>query len=65
MKRLGKYSGKIYEGDEIKTMEECGICITDEEAADKEFINNHHLKDLIECIGCTACPLSRRGMNCD
>ena len=62
MKRLGKYSGKIYKDDEIKTMEECGICITDEQAADQEFISTHHLRDLLECAGCIGCPLSQKYM---
>lgn len=30
MKRLGKYSGRIYEENEVHTMKECGVCITDE-----------------------------------
>lgn len=30
MARLGKFSGKIYKEDEVHTMEECGVCITDE-----------------------------------
>ena len=38
MKRLGKYSGKVYEEHEIQNMDECGTVITDEQAADKDFI---------------------------
>ena len=30
--RLGKYSGRIYEENEMHTMEECGVFITDEQA---------------------------------
>ena len=32
MKRLGKFTGKIYEENEVKNIGECGICITDEQA---------------------------------
>ena len=28
MKRLGKFTGKIYEENEVKNMGECGVCIT-------------------------------------
>lgn len=28
MKRLGKYSGKVYEEHEIQNMDECGTVIT-------------------------------------
>ena len=28
--RLGKFSGHVYTEDEAKNMEECGVCITDE-----------------------------------
>lgn len=26
--RLGKYSGKLYAEDEVKNMQECGVCIS-------------------------------------
>lgn len=29
MKRLGKFSGKVYEESEVASMTECGVCITD------------------------------------
>lgn len=60
MKRLGKFSGKIYEYDEIKTIEECCLCITDEQANDEEFISNYRSKSLLDCIGCNGCPLSNK-----
>ena len=56
MKRLGKYSGRIYEEDEISTMTECGVCITDEQASDEEWIKQHHIHDLIDCLFCKGCP---------
>ena len=51
MKRLGKYSGRIYEENEVHTMKECGVCITDEEAKDAE-------KDL--CIQRAFCIMRNR-----
>lgn len=62
MKRLGKYSGRIYEEDEVSTMEECGTCITDEQAIDMEWISKHHINDLMKCVTCCGCPLVKNGM---
>ena len=58
MKRLGKFSGKIYEENEIDKMNECGISITDEQAKDEDFIKTHHAIDLAQCITCCGCPAS-------
>ena len=33
--RLGKFSGHVYTEDEEKNMKECGVCISDEIAADE------------------------------
>ena len=60
MKILGKYSGSVYKFDEKDKMEECGTHITDKQANDEEWIKNHHARDLVDCIGCNGCPLSRR-----
>lgn len=35
--RLGKFSGHVYTEDKAKNMEECGVCISDENAADEEW----------------------------
>lgn len=56
MKRLGKFSGIIYEEDEVNNMEECGVLLTDAQANDEEFIKSHHLLDQIECSLCRGCP---------
>lgn len=56
MKRLGKFSGKIYEKSEVKDMLECGTVISDEQANDEEFIKKHHVKDLLDCAKCFGCP---------
>lgn len=57
MKRLGKLTGRIYEENEIHDMEECGICITDEQANNEKWIKQHHAKDLADCANCRGCPL--------
>ena len=59
MKRLGKYSGKVYEENEIQNMDECGTVITDEQAADKDFIKAHHMCDLTQCMLCLGFPTSK------
>ena len=54
--RLGKYSGRIYKENEVKTMQECGICITEDQSKDEEYILKHHVNDLMDCIICCGCP---------
>ena len=62
MKRLGQFSGKIYSEEEAKDMKECGVILSDSEASDEEFINEHHIKDLQHCLVCMGCPLSQKGI---
>ena len=57
MKVLGKLTGRIYEENELHDMEECGIHITNEQAKDKKWIKEHHIKDLVDCSNCRGCPL--------
>lgn len=56
--RLGKYSGNIYTDEEAKTAGECCTIITAEQAKDKNFIKDVHLKDLAWCCKCHGCPKS-------
>lgn len=60
--RLGKYSGKIYTEDKAKYMQECGVCISDEQANNEEWINDHHLQDLKYCVTCCGCPMARENI---
>lgn len=60
MKRLGMYSGRIYNEDQVKDMEECGVMISDEQANDKEWIANQHSEHIGECSNCFGCPLANR-----
>lgn len=62
MKRLGKYSGKIYKEDEVSTMEECGVCITDEQANDEQWIKSRHARDIVDCLGCGGCSMFQKGI---
>ena len=57
MKRLGKLTGRIYEENKIHEMEECGICITDEQANDEKWMKQRRAKDLTDCANCRGCPL--------
>lgn len=57
MKRMGKLSGKIYSDEEIKTMPECGIPISDEQAKDPKFIRTLHILKSLDCKFCRGCPM--------
>ncbi len=60
MKRLGKFTKTIYdENYDFSNCPECCTCLTDEEANDEEFINKHHIKDLMDCVACMGCPASQ------
>ena len=58
MKRLGLFSGKIYNEDEVKTMNECGLCMTDEQAHNTEFIEKMRDENLDKCINCFGCLMA-------
>lgn len=57
MARLGKFTKTIYDDDyDFAQCPECCVVISDEQAKDEEFVNSHHLKDLMDCIRCFGCP---------
>lgn len=59
MKRLGKFTKTIYdESYDFSQCPECCACISNEQANNEEFIDQHHLKDLQDCIRCFGCPAS-------
>ena len=61
MKRLGKYTGKIYEDDyNFELCPECCVCISDDDAKNENYISERHNKDLLGCISCMGCPAARR-----
>ena len=62
MKRLGKYSGRIYTEDDFYAgvIEECCTLITDDKVSDERWIKDKHVKDLLDCVKCSGCPLSQR-----
>lgn len=57
MKRMGKFSGKVYSDEEIKTMPECGIQLTDNQANNPEYVRILHSIKSIDCELCRGCPL--------
>ena len=60
MKRIGKFSGKIYdENFDFSNCKECCVCITDEQANDEDFCKSQHFEDLKHCIGCFGCPMAK------
>lgn len=58
MKRLGKYSGRIYSEDEKWEIEECSLIITDEQSEDEKYILEKREENLKDCRGCFGCPIS-------
>ena len=57
-KRLGLYSGRIY--DEVDDYSlECCKNITEEQSADDEWLADQRLVNSFKCMGCGGCPLSR------
>ena len=49
MKRLGKFTGKIYDDDfDFSKCLECCVCISPEQANDEKFIADRHTKDLLD-----------------
>jgi len=61
MKRLGKFTGKIYNESDFENggIYECATLISDEQANDENFIQEHHLVDLTACLNCFNCPASQ------
>lgn len=60
MKRLGKFTKTIYDEDyDFSRCPECCVQLTDDQAEDEEFINAHHVKDLMDCVRCFGCPASQ------
>ena len=56
MKRLGKFTGKIYDDDfDFSKCLECCVCISPEQANDEKFIADRHTKDLLDCLNCMGC----------
>jgi hypothetical protein len=60
MKRLGKFSGKIYAENEVKNMKECGVMLSDSKINNEEFIAKLHIENLRDCVTCMGCPLAQR-----
>lgn len=47
MVRIGKYTGNVYEDNQIHLMDECGILISDSKKDDKIFCENIYRKILL------------------
>lgn len=63
MKRLGKFTGTIYEEDyDFSNCPECCVQITDEQVKDEESVKQRHIKDLMDCITCMGCPAAQKGV---
>ena len=63
MKRLGVFSGKIYDEDyDTNKIEECCFLITSEQAQDKDFCKVK-IKRKNVCLNCMGCPVSQKENN--
>ena len=56
-KRLGLYSGRIYEAEDDYSNECCKV-LTDEQSTDEAWLNDQRLINSYKCMGCYGCPLS-------
>lgn len=60
MRRLGKFTGKVYdENYDFSNCPECCVLITEAQANDEQFVSEHHLTDLMDCISCRGCPAAQ------
>jgi uncharacterized protein with PIN domain len=61
MKRLGKFTKTIYPDDyDLSQCPECCTQISDDKANDEEFVNNYHVRDLMDCLRCMGCPAAQK-----
>lgn len=59
MKALGRYTNHIYEGDELKTVDECTIFLSGKESAGMLHAIRERMK--YDCLLCTnKCPAAIR-----
>lgn len=57
MKRLGLYSGIIYDEYDDYSGECCKV-ITDEQASDGKWLNDQRKVNTFKCMACHGCPIS-------
>lgn len=63
MKRLGYFTGKIYdESIDTATIQECCLSLTEEQAKDEDFIQKKNFENKMKCITCFGCPISQKSI---
>ena len=62
MKRLGIYTGRIYDQEELenRTIHECSVSIQDTEAADTTYIEDRYMILHTWCTKCSFCQESKK-----
>lgn len=62
MKRLGIFTGRIYNQDDFEAgcIRECCRVITDEEAESIPVVMAVYAQEHLHCVGCFGCPESQR-----
>lgn len=62
MRKLGKFTGKVYGKDyDFSKCPECCVCISEQQSEDEQFIKERHTKDLMDCLTCMSCPAALQG----
>lgn len=62
MRRLGLYSGRVYDDNE-DYYDECCLGLTDEQANDEDWLDDQRLINRYKCLGCYGCPMSVKKEN--
>lgn len=61
MKRIGIFTGKVYEGNfNINEITECCKMVSDETASNSNLVKFIHLTEKQRCEGCFDCEASKR-----
>jgi len=60
MKRLGRFTGKVYNEQEALRIEECCDVISDAQANNKAWLESKHKKDFEKCRECMSCKEAKK-----
>lgn len=60
MRRIGKFTGVIYDEDyDFSLCQECCICVSEKDINDVDYIRDLKIRNQIDCIMCRGCPASK------
>ncbi len=55
MKRIGRFTGKIYDEKEVLRINECCDVISDAQANNSEWVKERHKEYMVKCSKCMSC----------